>query len=40
MSAAGPGELVEIGGRLNSEKYLEIIRGTLMPPGNISRANI
>lgn len=31
MSSMGPGELVEVGGRMNSQKYLEILRDVMVP---------
>lgn len=39
MSAAGPGELVEIGGRLNSRKYVDILNDTLVPTVNVFYPN-
>lgn len=35
MCASGPGELVEIGGRLNSEGYKDILDNTLLPTAQI-----
>ncbi|KAI8442430.1 hypothetical protein MSG28_005944 [Choristoneura fumiferana] len=31
MSSMGPGELVEIGGRMNSERYLEVLKDVMLP---------
>lgn len=31
MSSMGPGELIEVGGRMNSEKYLEILEEVMLP---------
>ncbi|KAI8426383.1 hypothetical protein MSG28_005231 [Choristoneura fumiferana] len=31
MSSMGPGELVEIGGRMNSERYLEMLKDVMLP---------
>lgn len=36
----GPGELVEIGGRMNSERYLEVLKDVMLriiSAGRISR---
>lgn len=31
MSSMGPGEIIEVNGRFNSDKYLEILRDTMLP---------
>ncbi|KAJ2937709.1 hypothetical protein O0L34_g17848 [Tuta absoluta] len=39
MSSMGPGELVEIEGRFNSESYVEILRDVMMPTVRIAYPN-